>query len=38
MIKAELDGKEIEVMQLEEWKISIDKEFKPGDYFDENIS
>jgi|GEM_PF-3403560 len=25
-------------MQLEEWKTSIDKNFKPGDYFDENIS
>lgn len=38
MIKAELDGKEIEVMQPEEWKTSIDKDFKLGDYFDENIS
>ena len=38
MFKAELDGKEIEVMQLEDWKTSIENDFKPGDYFDEGIS
>lgn len=38
MIKVELDGKKIEVMQLEDWKTSIEDNFKPGDYFDEGIS
>lgn len=30
MIKVELDGKKIEVMQLEDWKTSIDENFKHG--------
>ena len=38
MIKVELDGKKIEVMQLEDWKTSIDENFKPGDYFDAEIA
>ena len=38
MFKTELDGKEIEVMQLEDWKTSIENDFKTGDYFDEGIA
>ena len=33
MYKTNLNGKEITVMQLEDWKTSIDEDFKVGDYF-----
>lgn len=38
MIEMQLDEKTIQVMQLEDWKTSIDEDFKKGDYFDENIA
>lgn len=38
MFKTELEGKEIEVMQLEDWKTSIENDFKTGYYFDEGIA
>ena len=38
MYKTNLNGKKITVMQMEDWKTSIDDNFKPGDYFDENIA
>jgi len=39
MYKAKLiTGEEVSVMQHDDWKTSIDENFKPGDYFDENIA
>ena len=38
MFETEIDDKTVKVMQLEDWKTSIDENFKPGDYFDENIA
>lgn len=38
MFEIEIDDKTVKVMQLEDWKTSIENDFKPGDYFDEGIS
>ena len=38
MFEMEIDDKKVKVMQLEDWKTSIENDFKPGDYFDEGIS
>ena len=38
MFETEVDDKTVKVMQLEDWKTSIENDFKPGDYFDEGIS
>lgn len=34
----ELNGKTITVQEREDWTTSIDENFKPGDYFDEDIA
>lgn len=33
-----LNGQEITVQERDDWKTSIDEDFKPGDYFDEDIA
>ena len=38
MFETEIDDKKVKVMQLEDWKTSIEDNFKPGDYFDEGIA
>lgn len=38
MFETKIDDKTVKVMQLEDWKTSIEDDFKPGDYFDEDIS
>jgi len=38
MREEELNGKTIQVQEQKDWKTSIDKNFKPGDYFDEDIA
>lgn len=38
MYKHNLNGQEIEVQERDDWKTSIDEDFKPGDYFDEEIA
>lgn len=32
------DGTTVTVQEHEDWKTSIDQDFKPGDYFDEDIA
>lgn len=38
MFEMKIDDKTVKVMQLEDWKTSIENDFKPGDYFNEGIS
>ena len=38
MFEMKINGNTVKVMQLEDWKTSIENDFKPGDYFDEGIS
>lgn len=38
MRKQIINGQEITVQEREDWKTSIDQDFKPGDYFDEEIA
>ena len=38
MYKTTLDNIEIEVQERDDWTSSIDENFKPGDYFDEDIA
>lgn len=38
MHKVTISGKEVTVQEREDWKTSIDENFKPGDYFDEEIA
>lgn len=38
MFEANIDGKTIKVMEIKDWKTSIERDFKPGDYFDEGIT
>lgn len=38
MKKAEINGTEITIQERSDWKTSIDQDFKPGDYFDEDIA
>lgn len=38
MRKEIINGKEIQVQEREDWTTSIDENFKPGDYFDEEIA
>ena len=38
MFETEIYDKTVKVMQLEDWKTSIEDNFKPGDYFDEGIA
>ena len=38
MFEMTINGKNQKIMQVEDWKTSIEKDFKPGDYFDEGIA
>jgi hypothetical protein len=38
MYKTNLNGKEIEVKEMSDWKTCIDEDFNIGDYFDSEIA
>ena len=38
MFEMKIEENTVKVMQLEDWKTSIENDFKPGDYFDEGIA
>lgn len=38
MFETVINDNKVKVMQLEDWKTSIENDFKPGDYFDEGIA
>lgn len=38
MRKETINGQKITVQERDDWKTSIDQDFKPGDYFDEEIA